>query len=224
MKKRFMKNGVFSLEYDKETLKDMVLELREEIEILKEKNEKEFADYIKFKKEQYDEYLKKINKLIKENQELKKKLEENKKFNNKLLIYNTNANAKILKAEKFINYLEDEIKHKSLNATCMFEYNDTVLPLKEILQKYKEIIGVSDEINNLRRINMKYYYEYKEKNGCKVGGHNLENIDFFDNYIRLLGVDIIPTNYDYEKQHWGILLDMNEIEYLKIEPMQKTTN
>lgn len=32
MKDRFMKNGVFSLEYDKETLKDMVLELQEELE------------------------------------------------------------------------------------------------------------------------------------------------------------------------------------------------
>lgn len=26
---------------------------------------------------------------------------------------------------------------------------------------------------------MKYYYEYKEKNGCKVGGHNLEKIERF---------------------------------------------
>lgn len=32
MKDKFMKNGVFSLEYDKETLKDMVLELQEEIQ------------------------------------------------------------------------------------------------------------------------------------------------------------------------------------------------
>lgn len=32
MKERFMKNGVFSLEYDKETLKDMVLELKEQLE------------------------------------------------------------------------------------------------------------------------------------------------------------------------------------------------
>lgn len=30
MKDKFMKNGVFSLEYDKETLKDMVLKLQEE--------------------------------------------------------------------------------------------------------------------------------------------------------------------------------------------------
>lgn len=36
MKERFMKNGVFSLEYDKETLKDMVLELQEENKQLKE--------------------------------------------------------------------------------------------------------------------------------------------------------------------------------------------
>ena len=37
MKDKFMKNGVFSLEYDKETLRDMVLELQEENEQLKEK-------------------------------------------------------------------------------------------------------------------------------------------------------------------------------------------
>lgn len=34
MKDRFMKNGVFSLNYDKETLRDMVLELQEENENL----------------------------------------------------------------------------------------------------------------------------------------------------------------------------------------------
>lgn len=36
MKERFMKNGVFSLEYDKETLKDMVLELQEKNKQLKD--------------------------------------------------------------------------------------------------------------------------------------------------------------------------------------------
>ncbi len=35
-KQKYMKNGVFSLEYDKETLKDMVLELQEKIEKAKE--------------------------------------------------------------------------------------------------------------------------------------------------------------------------------------------
>ena len=36
MKDKFMKNGVFSLEYDKETLKDMVLKLQEEKQKQKE--------------------------------------------------------------------------------------------------------------------------------------------------------------------------------------------
>ena len=66
---------------------------------------------------------------------------------------------------------------------------------------------------------MRYFYEYKYKNGCKVGGHNLEKIEFYDNYMKLLGVDIIQARYDYEKIYWGTILDMNEIEYLKIEPM-----
>ena len=34
--KRFMKNGVFSLEYDKETLSDIVLELQDENKALRE--------------------------------------------------------------------------------------------------------------------------------------------------------------------------------------------
>ena len=71
---------------------------------------------------------------------------------------------------------------------------------------------------------MRYYYEYKEKNGCTVGGHNLEKIEFYDNYIKLLGVDFIPTNYDYEASYWGTLLDMKDIEYLKIEPMLEKEN
>lgn len=41
MKDKFMKNGVFSLEYDKETLKDMVLELQEE-----NKKQKEVIDKV----------------------------------------------------------------------------------------------------------------------------------------------------------------------------------
>lgn len=39
MKDKFMKNGVFSLEYDKETLRDIVLELQEE-----NKKQKEVID------------------------------------------------------------------------------------------------------------------------------------------------------------------------------------
>lgn len=36
MKDKFMKNGVFSLEYDKETLKDLCLELQEQVKKQKE--------------------------------------------------------------------------------------------------------------------------------------------------------------------------------------------
>lgn len=71
---------------------------------------------------------------------------------------------------------------------------------------------------------MRYYYEYKYKNGCIVGGANLEKIEFYDNYIKLNGIDIIPTNYDNEIRYWETLLDMNEIEYLKIEPMLEEEN
>lgn len=71
---------------------------------------------------------------------------------------------------------------------------------------------------------MKYYYEYKYKNGNIVGGHDLEKIEIYDNYIKICGTDIILTNYGYKEQPWGILLDMNEIEYLKIEPMLEKEN
>lgn len=71
---------------------------------------------------------------------------------------------------------------------------------------------------------MRYFYEYKEKNGCKVGGHNLKKIEFYDNFIILYGEDIIQTIYGIEEDYWGIKLDMNEIEYLKIEPMLEKVN
>ena len=59
MKDRFMKNGVFSLEYDKETLRDMVLELQEVINkaieyINKYENIKAYYEYID--EDGYDEY------------------------------------------------------------------------------------------------------------------------------------------------------------------------
>lgn len=66
---------------------------------------------------------------------------------------------------------------------------------------------------------MRYFYEYKYKNGCKVGGHNLEKIEVHIDYIKLLGVDIISSYGDYEESYWSSMLNMNEIEYLKIAPM-----
>ena len=67
---------------------------------------------------------------------------------------------------------------------------------------------------------MRYFYEYKNKNGCKVGGHNLENIIIKDNIILLKGIDVIPTYYDEEYHYWTQIIDMNEIDYLKIKLMK----
>lgn len=68
---------------------------------------------------------------------------------------------------------------------------------------------------------MRYFYEYKCKSGCIVGGHNLENITIDGNKIILAGVDIISTYYDKEYRGWTQVIVMNEIEYLKIEPMKE---
>ena len=67
---------------------------------------------------------------------------------------------------------------------------------------------------------MRYFYEYKYKSGCIFGGHNLENITIEGDKIILEGVDII-TYYDEEYRSWTQEIDMNEIEYLKIEPMKE---
>ena len=73
------------------------------------------------------------------------------------------------------------------------------------------------EVNDMR-----YFYEYKYKKGNRmVGGHNLENIIIRDNKIILKGVDIMPTYYDEEYHYWTQTLNMNEIEYLKIELMKE---
>lgn len=34
-----------------------------------------------------------------------------------------------------------EQERKAFKATCMIEYNDYVIPLKQVLQKYEETIG-----------------------------------------------------------------------------------
>lgn len=66
---------------------------------------------------------------------------------------------------------------------------------------------------------MRYFYEYKEKNGVKVGGHNLEEIQQYKDIIILKGVDIIQTE-DYEYHYWVQKLDMKNIKYLTIMPME----
>ena len=112
----------------------------------------ELVDYCKEAGQTISELDYKNRILEKENQELKKQVEEYQKDikdldnQNKRAFENMQLNqlkvCNMIKQQKeFIKYLEDEIERKRKNATCMFEYNDTVLPLKEILQKYKSIIG-----------------------------------------------------------------------------------
>lgn len=59
-----------SIEAEKNATTAMVL-INEENKKLKEKNELEFNDFVKFRKEQEDRHLEKTNKLIKENHHLK---------------------------------------------------------------------------------------------------------------------------------------------------------
>lgn len=147
MKERFMKNGVFSLEYDKETLKDMVLEKQEEIEILKEnaKNNDKVVDNVNWE-----------NQLLKkENQELKKQLENNSKINVADHKYASTCEDKVIILEtqkkEFIKYLEDEIKElqeikeTELDCDILKDVIPELLVFKDVLQKYKEIIGDKDE-------------------------------------------------------------------------------
>lgn len=79
-------NGNVSIEQVLELFK-INTNLQQENKQLKEQNEKEFADYIKFKQEQYDEYLDKTNKLIKERQHYKHIIDELEKWLNKTYEY-----------------------------------------------------------------------------------------------------------------------------------------
>lgn len=85
--------------------------------------------------------------LLKENQELKKQVENYKKLGFKHLV-DKNNNLETQQKE-FINYLEDEIKRinsKNIDDGKLNLRLDDIkytqyLIYKEILQKYKEIIG-----------------------------------------------------------------------------------
>ena len=101
--------------------------------------------------------------LLKENQELKKQLEEYKNGYFKLSEEKDNYAIKFHKyktqQKEFIKYLEDEIKiyeNNILNFSKDYKVYFSLIndlrvskaKIKEILQKYKKIIGVSDENNN----------------------------------------------------------------------------
>ena len=125
MKDRFMKNDVFSLEYDKETLRDMVLELQEENKILKENAEHN------------DKVVDKVNW---ENMLLKK---ENKQIKEKLSKIETQQKEFIEYMNKTIEELEcDDVDDEEMKG-YLIQRIDT---FKEILSKYKSIIGGKDAI------------------------------------------------------------------------------
>lgn len=87
----------------------------------------------------------------KELDKLKTQLEEYKQENKKLaedkLEYLTTYGKMLSSQDRFIKYLEDEIEKKKKKSTSLKAFVRNVVPLKHALQKYKEIVGVSDENN-----------------------------------------------------------------------------
>lgn len=86
--------------------------------------------------------------LLKENQELKKQLKE---ANIITIDYQElEARNKDYKSQQkeFIKYLEDEIESCELTCDLIFNRNKEMKIYKEILQKYKKIIGGNNETDN----------------------------------------------------------------------------
>ena len=127
-----------------------------------------------------------INELSKENQELKKQLENKYEKVGTLtseLLYEENT--KLINQQKeFIEYLEDEIKLRE-------EINDIVLAtgFEEILQNYKEIIGdVKNEKENIKEISKRFKFkEILDKAVNDMQGTNLYySKEFVDDIISKL--------------------------------------
>lgn len=79
-------DSVYAMRYASQQM--LIDKLQQENQQLKEKNELEFNDFIKYKKEQEDRHLSETNKLIKENCHLKQEnkiLKENAKHNDKVV-------------------------------------------------------------------------------------------------------------------------------------------
>ena len=94
----------------------------------------------------YGENARCIDLLIKENQELKKQLEEINKMIGKCGFANIeqvmlNYCGLLSQQKEFINYLLKEIENKRRKSTGLKAFERNVIPLKDVLQKYKEIIG-----------------------------------------------------------------------------------
>lgn len=93
--------------------------------------------------------------LLKENQELKKQLEERTKMYLNAYKYSQGMENEVItlntQQKEFIKYLEDEIeelqkiKETELDYDILKDVIPQLLVYKDVLQKYKSIIGVSDE-------------------------------------------------------------------------------
>ncbi len=96
--------------------------------------------------------------LLKENQELKNQLEDKDNFINKLQATKGKLNKwdyeNTMKQEKFLKYLEDELKRINPSELTVRELVDSeldnvgftqYLTYKEVLQKYKKIMNGSEQ-------------------------------------------------------------------------------
>ena len=105
-------------------------------------------DLLEFKPENYSDLIEGMNivNAIATLEELKEQLEEKENIacNWKDSCLENAGKIEILETQQkeFINYLEDKINHYKINTQC-FSMN----LIEEILQKYKSIIGVSNENN-----------------------------------------------------------------------------
>ena len=106
------------------------------------------SDYVELNKN--NEMLMSYNQtLLKENQELKKQLEEITDYYCKASNIKWERAKRIIELKsqqkEFIKYLEDEIHSCEAVSDLLFNSNKEMKVYKEILQKYKSIIGVLDD-------------------------------------------------------------------------------
>lgn len=148
-------NFILECEKDNKELEDTIKVLKNKIQRLTRENE-ELKSQLRGTTHCFDE--EEHNKLKEENQALKKQLENcycNRTDCSGRIkdskVYDSLVQKVETQQKEFINYLEDEIKtlEKDILETIddMDKYMKEVksLIIEEILQKYKSIIGVSDE-------------------------------------------------------------------------------
>lgn len=119
----------------------------------------ELADYCKEASNEIIRQDEEIRQLKKQVEEYKKQLKPNyyvKGLEGTLKEYQQEMNKVTIQQKDFINYLEDEIKELQKDKETELDYDilqdviPELLAFKDVLEKYKETIGVSDE-NNIKQ-------------------------------------------------------------------------